>query len=145
MANKITIGLVILTVIVVAFIFLRGSLTGSVINENEEIKISLSEISDKTSFYEYNGIKYFAVKAQDGRIKTAFDACEVCYSSNKGYSQDGNVMVCNNCGNKYPIAGLGTENLMGGGCWPGYLPSKIKGEYLIIKESDLEKGAYRFK
>ena len=34
-------------------------------------------------------------------------------------------MVCNNCGNKYPIDGLGTENKNPGGCWPGYLPSTV--------------------
>jgi uncharacterized membrane protein len=118
-------------------------------NSNEIISISLSGISEDANWHEYNSdgvqIKYFAVKAKDGSIKTAFDACDVCYGSKKGYRQEGDVMVCNNCGNKYPISGLGTENLRGGGCWPGYLPNEIEGDNLIIKVSDLKEGLYKFK
>jgi len=142
---------VIAVIIVVAIVFWfgRGFITGDVVggaggDSGKEVIIPLSEISENAKWYEYDGIRYFAVKANDGSIKTAFDACDVCYSSRKGYSQQGNVMVCNNCGNKYPISGLGTENLRGGGCWPGYLPNTIKEENLIIKVSDLKKGDYRF-
>ena len=107
-------------------------------------KIPLSEITQTAEFYEYNSggktIKYFAVRADDGSVKTGFDACDVCYNKRKGYSQDGDYMVCNNCGNRYPISGLGTENRNPGGCWPGYLPSTIGGENLVIKKTDLEDG-----
>ncbi|MBR9701321.1 DUF2318 domain-containing protein [Candidatus Pacearchaeota archaeon] len=149
MSNKILIGTGIFVLVVVALLFIKPNLTGNVV-ENGLVKIPLSEISEKASFYEQDGIAYFAVKAADGSVKTAFDACDVCYYSGKGYRQEGNYMVCNNCGNKYPIAGLGTENIAGGGCWPGYLPSRVdtlegtSGEYLIIKTSDIEKGGYRF-
>ena len=95
--------------------------TGNAIAGNGgSISIPLSEISETAKFYEYNGVKYFVVKASDGTIKTGFDACDVCYGSNKGYRQEGEYMVCNNCGNKYPIIGLATENKNPGGCWPGY-------------------------
>lgn len=128
----------------------KSKITGNAVgNTDDIITISLSEISENAKWYEYNSegvqIRYFAVKTKDGSIKTAFDACDVCYGSKKGYSQQGDVMVCNNCGNRYPISGLGTENLRGGGCWPGYLPSKIESDNLIIKTSDLKKGVYRFK
>jgi len=56
----------------------------------------------------------------------------------------GGDMVCNNCGNHYKISGLGTANLKGGGCWPGYLPNSVDGNELVIKKSDLEAGRYRF-
>jgi len=108
-------------------------------NSEGEITIPLSEISEQAKFYEYDGIKYFVIKASDGSIKTAFDACDVCYSTRKGYRQEGDYMICNNCGNRYPIDGLGTENKRGGGCWPGYLPSKVEGNNLVIKSSELDK------
>ncbi len=115
---------------------------------SDKISIPVSDISTNAKWFEYESdgavIRFFAVKAGDGSIKTAFDACDVCFSSKKGYSQDGSVMVCNNCGNKYPIDGLGTENKQGGGCWPGYLPNTIVGDKLEIKKSDLDKGRYRF-
>lgn len=115
---------------------------------NEEVEIPLDEITEEARWYEEEikgvTVKFFAIRDGDD-VKTAFDACDVCYRSNKGYSQDGDFMVCNNCGNKYAISGLGTKNKAGGGCWPGYLPSEVKGDKLVIKESDLEKGKYRFK
>ncbi|MFH1663954.1 MAG: DUF2318 domain-containing protein [archaeon] len=114
----------------------------------DSISIPLSSISENAKWFEFesNGttIRFFAVKASDGSIKTAFDACDVCFASKKGYSQNGNEMVCNNCGNKYPIDGLGTENKNGGGCWPGFLPNKVVGDSIVIKKSDLDKGRYRF-
>lgn len=132
--------------IVVSFFTGGFGLSGKAIqNSDTDVIIPLSEISDQAKFYEYKRIKYFVLKASDGSVKTAFDACDVCYGSKKGYSQQGNVMVCNNCGNRYPISGLGTKNLRGGGCWPGYLPSKVEGDNLVIKVSDIEKGKYRFK
>jgi len=145
-----------IVVLIAIFIFTKGfglfnSTITSVANPSgdKDFKIPLSEISENAKWYEYksNGvtIRFFVVKANDGSIKTAFDACDVCYRYRKGYRQEGNYMVCNNCGNRYPIIGLGTENKNPGGCWPGYLPNKIDGQYLVIKKSDLDKGAYRFK
>jgi len=125
-----------------------GGITGSVIAGGEDVVIPVSDISETAEFYEVDSggktIRFFAVKAKDGSIKTAFDACDVCYSSKKGYRQEGDYMVCNNCGNRYLISQLGTENLRGGGCWPGYLPSSVKGGKLVIKSSDIAKGEYRF-
>ena len=145
MGNKIFYSVLVLVVLAVLVYVFGGSITGGIIGVSAtDIKIPLNEISETAKFYEVGGVKFFAVRASDGSIKTAFDACDVCYGSKKGYQQEGDQMVCNNCGNKYPISGLGTENLRGGGCWPGYLPSKVERDGLIIKNSDLEKGRYRF-
>jgi uncharacterized membrane protein len=126
-----------------------NSMTGKVIEELGTIEIPVSEISSNAQFYvySYNGvnIKYFAVRSKDGSIKTAFDECDVCFNNRKGYSQDGEVMICNNCGNRYPISGLGTENLAGGGCWPGYLQNRIEGDNLVIEILDLNKGVRLFR
>jgi len=142
MNKKILIGIIVIVLIVI-FFMLKPGITGKTINENI-IKIPLSEISNQAKFYESEGISYFVVKASDGSIKTAFDACDVCYDSKKGYKQEGEFMICNNCGNRYLIIELGTKNKRGGGCWPGYLPSKVEGENLIIKKSDIIKGEYKF-
>lgn len=138
----------ILILIGVFFLFNNG-IVGNVVGNSDEIKIPISEISGNAKWYEYNSdgviINYFVVRASDGTIKTAFDACDVCYRNKKGYSQSGEFMVCNNCGNRYKITSLGTENKAGGGCWPGYISSEIEGDNLIIKIPELEKGKYRFK
>lgn len=87
-------------------------------------------------------IEYFVVKDDMGTVKTAFNACDVCYNSHKGYKQVGNQMQCQNCGNKYLISKLGTSGT--GGCWPGYIPNEIDGDEVVITEEDLIKGAYYF-
>lgn len=124
------------------------SVTGSAVQASGVFKIPMSEISGTAKFYEYDTggktIRFFAVKASDGTVKTGFDACDVCYDSGKGYRQEGDYMVCNNCGNRYPISGLGTENKNPGGCWPGYLPSTVVGDNLVIQRSDIASGDWRF-
>ncbi len=116
-------------------------------NGDDFVSIPLSDITDNARWYEYdfgsNNIKFFAVKASDGTIKTGFDACDVCYTEKKGYRQEGAFMVCNNCGNRYPIDGLGTENKTPGGCWPGYLLNVTEGDNILIKKSDLESNEWR--
>ncbi|MFX0114338.1 MAG: Fe-S-containing protein, partial [Candidatus Hodarchaeota archaeon] len=66
-----------------------------------EVHIELSKISTKAQFFQYNSggtsIKYFVVIGSDDGFHIAFDACDVCYESKKGYSQNGNKMHCNNC------------------------------------------------
>lgn len=113
----------------------------------DSVGIPVSDVTQTARHYEYdaNGVKvrYFAVKGSDGEVRTAFDACEVCYRSNKGYTQVGNDMRCNNCGLSFNIDALGTKN-QGKGCWPGYLPHKIVGDNVVIMKSYLEAGSYMF-
>jgi len=111
------------------------------------ITIPLSELSTTIRKYSYdiNGttVRFFAVLGSDGKVRTAFDACQVCYRAKKGYSQAGSDVRCNNCGRQFAIDDLGTANT-GKGCWPGYLPSSASGGDVEIKVSDLQNGAYLF-
>jgi uncharacterized membrane protein len=112
-----------------------------------EIRIALSKITTDANFYTYDAdgttVKYFAIKGSDGNVHVAFDACDVCYGAKKGYTKSGSDMQCINCGNRYAINGLGTENTRGG-CWPSYLPMKIDGDDFLIQISDLEAKSWMF-
>jgi len=158
MNKKLLMGIGALVLVGVMYLMFGGT-TGNVvsaemIDEGDAIKIPVDGITGTAQFFDYDGIEFFVVRAKDGSVKTAFDACDVCYRSKKGYRQEGEDMVCNNCGNHYRISGLGTENLKGGGCWPGYLalnghdPGEpdaiIEGDYMVIDKSALESGRYRF-
>ena len=88
-------------------------------------------------------VRFFALRGNDGKIRVAMDACDVCYDAKKGYRQGGDDMVCNNCGNKYPSNGLGTENLKGG-CWPSHLPMKVEDGIVKIKASDIKAKRFMF-
>jgi uncharacterized membrane protein len=148
MNKKILTSVGILTLIGIMY-FTFGGITGNVVgasmvDDGNVIKIPLDSISKTAQFFDYEGIEFFVVRAKDGSVKTAFNACDVCYRSKKGYRQEGDDMVCNNCGNHYRISGLGNANLKGGGCWPGYLEARIEGDYMVIVKSSLEAGRYRF-
>lgn len=123
-----------------------GSTTGNVVSEENYVEIPISELSETAKFYSLNSngkeVRYFVVKGSDGKIRTAFDACDVCGGA-KGYRQEGNDMVCNNCGRSFDIDSIGTKNI-GGGCWPSYLTNKIEGDNVLISKSELAKGAFRF-
>lgn len=109
--------------------------------------IPVAALADgKAHFYKFedNGkeIAFFAVKSADGSIKTAFDACDACYKSKKGYEQQADKMNCKNCNQKFAINRLGPNAT--GGCNPGYLPHQLNGGSISISVNDLKGGARYF-
>lgn len=82
-------------------------------------------------------VRYFILKSSDGVIRAAFDACDVCWPSGKGYFQDGDSMVCRNCGRRF--ASLMVNEIQGG-CNPAPLNRTIKGNQVILKVDDLIQG-----
>ncbi len=111
------------------------------------VSIPLSDVSTTLEYYTYDAggttVKYFAVLGSDGEPRVAFDACEVCFRSKKGYSQVGASVHCNNCGLQFRIDDLGEEN-KGAGCWPSHLEHKIESGHVMLKKSDIEAGASLF-
>jgi len=82
-------------------------------------------------------IYYFALKSRDGAYRAALDACDVCFQSNRGYRQEGDLMVCNNCGQTFPSNRIGEIK---GGCNPHPLARRIEGQYLVIGKADIVAG-----
>ena len=82
-------------------------------------------------------VKYFILKSSDGIIRAAFDACDVCWPSGKGYYQDGDVMVCRNCGRRFASVKI---NEVKGGCNPAPLNRAITGDKLTIQTADILAG-----
>jgi uncharacterized membrane protein len=111
------------------------------------VTIDTAKLKDgKAHFYKFEDggkeITFFAVKAADGSYRTAFDACDSCYRSKKGYEQAGDKMNCKNCNQKFAINKLGPNAT--GGCNPGYLPNLSSGSTISIKLTDLKDGARYF-
>ena len=110
------------------------------------IQIPLAEISNQVKFYEYQAtnqkkLRFFVIKSSDGVYRAAADACVVCYREKKGYHQEGDDMVCNNCRKHFPSAYV---NEVTGGCNPDGIPRTIQGDKLLIAASDLEARAELF-
>jgi uncharacterized membrane protein len=82
-------------------------------------------------------IRYFVVKSADGVIRAAFDACDVCWPAGKGYAQEGDFMVCRNCGQRFHSTKI---NEVKGGCNPAPIERRIENGMLLIRVSDLLDG-----
>lgn len=115
--------------------------------EGAVVKVPLQELEPmKAAFYQVSldgkQIRFFAVKAGDGKILTALDACDVCYREKKGYEQKGDLMICRNCNLSFPIERIAPSSK--GGCNPHFLPSQVEGDKLLISVEELKKGARFF-
>ncbi len=113
---------------------------------NGEVRIPVAQVDDgQAHFFEIatsqGDIKFFVVKSVDGVMRAAFDTCDVCYKAKKGYRQEGNQMVCNNCNMKFRTDMI---NEVKGGCNPAPLERRIDGSQLVITEQDLLTGAWYF-
>ena len=86
-------------------------------------------------------IRYFVLKSSDGVIRAAFDACDVCWPANKGYYQEGDYMVCRNCGRKFASVRV---NEVKGGCNPAPLNRTMENGKLVIQVKDIREGRQFF-
>jgi uncharacterized membrane protein len=86
-------------------------------------------------------IRYFILKSSDGIIRAAFDACDVCWPAGKGYFQDGDYMVCRNCGRKFASI---LVNEVKGGCNPAPLNRTIQDGTVTIQIKDIMDGKKYF-
>jgi hypothetical protein len=99
---------------------------------DKDVVIQVEEISSTAKFYqtsvEGTRMEVIAVKASDGSIRTAFNTCQVCYDSGRGYYiQDGSALVCQNCGNRFRMDQV---EAVSGGC----NPVPIFPEYKVVTD-----------
>lgn len=114
---------------------------------NGVVTIPLAKVGDgKAHYFKYEAggkeIAFFVVKAADGSVKVAFDACDVCFQEKKGYEQKGDSMVCKNCNRKFATSRIGPHAV--GGCNPSHLPHTQAGGAIQIAVDDLNAGARFF-
>jgi uncharacterized membrane protein len=97
-----------------------GGSSGAKTIVDADVVIAKNAVSATAQFIpaEIDGtrLEIIAVTAPDGTIRTAFNTCQVCYDSGRGYyKQDGDVLVCQNCGNRFKMSQVEVES---GGCNP---------------------------
>lgn len=97
-----------------------GDQEANTVAEGQNLVIPLNEVSETVKLYPVivNGteMEIIAVKDSSGNIRTAFNTCQICYSSGRGYyQQQGNLLICQNCGNQFTVEQIGIE---AGGCMP---------------------------
>ena len=106
--------------------------------------VSLFEDGKARHFEHKDGnftIRYFILKSSDGVLRAAFDACDVCWPAGKGYYQEGDNMVCRNCGRRFASVRV---NEVKGGCNPAPLNRSVQNGKLIIQVKDILEGKQYF-
>lgn len=112
---------------------------------NGIIAIPLSDVSDGAAhFYRVkaeNGVvvRFFLVKSRDDVIRAAIDACDVCFQAGKGYGQNGDYMICKNCGQRFAMDKI---NVISGGCNPAPLTRRIEGDMVILSMKDINDNSW---
>ena len=98
------------------------------ITAGNALVIPVSSVTEQAAFYpvEVDGteMEVFAIRASDGTIRTAFNTCQSCYTSGKGYySMQDEDLVCNNCGFHFSPDQVEVSS---GGCnpWPIFEENK---------------------
>jgi uncharacterized membrane protein len=117
-----------------------------VVETADAVKIPLKALDSGRAYFlslesEGRQLYYFALKSQDGTYRAALDACDVCFQSNRGYRQEGDLMVCNKCGQTFPSDRIGEIK---GGCNPHPLARRVEGQYLVIGKTDIVAGKEYF-
>ena len=87
---------------------------------DQDLVILIEDITTNALFYpmQIDGyrMEVLVVRASDGTIRTAFNACQSCYASGMGYYvQVGNVLICQNCNMRFDMSQV---ELQAGGCNP---------------------------
>lgn len=132
---------VLALIVVFGFGMLKVSAAGS----GPDLKILKSEVTKTARFYPYKAsntyMEVIAVKASDGTIRTALNTCQICFDSGRGYyTQQGDELVCGNCGNRFKIDQI--EKIKNG-CNPVpilAINKKDDGKYIIISGKYLNQN-----
>ena len=126
-----------------------GSISGGLITPaNGKLEIPLAGISDgKAHHFQVKSddgtmVSFFVLKSADGVLRAAIDSCDVCYRSGLGYYQEGDNMICKNCGQKFSSNKI---NVIKGGCNPAPLERTVVGDKLVINMRDINMNSWYMK
>jgi len=122
-----------------AFLGLLGDATENITAQNGTITIDASALPKMASrHYRYRegrqSVKFFVVRDGQGVVRTAVDACEVCWREGKGYILKNGAMLCVNCGRSFPMNRIG---LVAGGCNPHPFQFKVENDSVLIATQEL--------
>lgn len=100
----------------------------------------------QAKFYRYvtatgREARFFVIGSSDGPVRAAFDACDNCFRQRRGFRQEGNHFVCNECGRTILPHHVGVQR---DGCHPAVLEHAVDGDRIVVRAAALERGASYF-
>ncbi|HEY3491195.1 MAG TPA: DUF2318 domain-containing protein [Candidatus Deferrimicrobiaceae bacterium] len=117
-----------------------------VVESSDQVTIPLKSLDSGKAIFlqtesEGRTLYFLALKTADGKYRSSLDACDVCFRANRGYRQEGDQLVCNNCNQKFAANKLGEAK---GGCNPHPLAHRIEGTNMVIQKADIAAGKNYF-
>jgi high-affinity iron transporter len=104
--------------------------------QDGQVRIPLSDLTDSSlHFYaadvDNTVIRFLVIHRTNGDYATALDACQIC--GRQGYRQEGQNVVCRNCGAAIYIPSIGES----GGCNPISVKSRVEAGEVVVDLSAL--------
>lgn len=101
------------------------------LSETDSLTIPIASVTQTASFYpvvvDGTEMEVLAIRTASGEIRTAFNTCQSCYTSGRGYYvADGTELICQNCGFHFTAEEVGLESR--GGCNPWPIPTSARTE-----------------
>jgi high-affinity iron transporter len=108
-------------------------------SDTGQVRIPISALTDsKLHFYtaDVDGtvIRFLVIHRLNGDYATALDACQIC--GRQGYRQQGQNVVCRNCGASIYIPTIGQS----GGCNPVAVKSRVEAGEVIVDLAALQQA-----
>jgi high-affinity iron transporter len=112
----------------------------TLIAQDNLVRIPLSDLTDSSlHFYtadvDGSAIRFLVIHKLNGDYAAALDACQICGTA--GYRQEGQSVICRNCGAAIYIPSIGQS----GGCNPISVKSHVEGGEVIVDLSALGDAA----
>lgn len=117
-------------------------------NEEGNVVIDGSSFSDVASYFSYDAqgvtVQMIGIRASDGTARLAMNTCQSCNPSpNAYYVQQGDSLVCRNCGQKFSADDVDHAS---GGCNPMLIDGMVQeGDTFIIPAESLDAYSALFK
>ncbi|HLW78735.1 MAG TPA: Fe-S-containing protein, partial [Terriglobia bacterium] len=111
---------------------------------NAEAQIPLAELAADHKLHHYvvptaaGEVRIIALLDRSGSVHAALDACMIC--GTQGYRQDGDNVICRNCGAAVNAATIGSA----GGCNPIHVDYRVENGAVVFPEDALAGAAKVF-
>lgn len=145
--SVLTFSFMFIAMVTAEFVYAKSQTSLSAATEvnfvNGQVSIPLARVSDGDLHrFQANEkgkeVRFFLYQRPDGKIATAFDACQIC--GPKGFYKSGTGVVCRNCAAPINPQSIGKP----GGCNPIPLKATQTADAIIIQEADIADGVSVF-
>lgn len=130
-----------------AFLLATATSEFTLVSGIDEVAINVSAMRPGSArMFDYTDnagqrLSFLLARGDDGKIRSAFDACRQCSAYHRGYRVSGGELICRVCGNRYPIDRMNEGKAS---CVPASLPYAIDSGIVHIKTADLKAGRELF-